>query len=153
MPIILLDTGVLLRLFDAKDSAHSAIRECFRRLRAEAGGPRIAMQNLTEFWNVTTRPAVARGGYGKPPQLAERRVRLLEKNCTVLFPSADSLREWKKIVQSLSVCGVQVHDAHLVAVMRASSVSHIVTLNKSDFGRFTDITAQTPEELISQWPV
>jgi len=53
-------------------------------------------------------------------------------------------REWRKIVVQHSVSGVRVHDARLVAVMRVHAVSHILTLNVADFGRYEGATAIHP---------
>jgi hypothetical protein len=39
------------------------------------------------------------------------------------------------------IAGVQVHDARLAAAMRVHGVSHILTLNLTDFIRFADLIA------------
>jgi hypothetical protein len=46
--------------------------------------------------------------------------------------------------------GVQVHDARIVAWMMTQAIAHLVSLNTSDFLRYVEIAALTPEELISQ---
>ena len=148
----LLDTGILLRLFHRVDPAFPAIHECVRRLQIQPQRPFVAMQNLAEFWNVTTRPISARGGYGASISAAQKRLRLLESLCTVLYPTKRSLADWKELLVNHKVSGVQVHDAHLAAVMRAAGISHIVTLNGADFIRFPDITAISPDELLTQLP-
>lgn len=143
------DTGVLLRLFDRTDPEFPAIRDCMRRLRSESDRPRISMQNLTEFWSVSTRPSSSRGGYGVPIHGVAKRLRFLETLCDVLFPSPQSLREWAQLVVTHNVLGVQVHDAHLVALMRVAGLSTIVTLNKADFARYSGIVAVTPIEVLA----
>ena len=60
----LVDTGVLLRLFNRADPSNGEIRQCLRELRATGHRFAIAVQNIAEFWNVSTRPATSRGGYG-----------------------------------------------------------------------------------------
>jgi predicted nucleic acid-binding protein len=45
------------------------------------------------------------------------------------------------------VMGVQVHDARLAAAMRVHRVSHILTLNVTDFERFSGLTAVHPSSL------
>lgn len=42
------------------------------------------------------------------------------------------------------VSGVQVHDPHLVAVMRIHEVKRILTFNTKDFARFDGIEALHP---------
>ena len=63
MPYVL-DTGVLLRLFDRSDPSHVAIRQAVIRLKVRGERLVTTAQNIAEFWNVSTRPATARGGYG-----------------------------------------------------------------------------------------
>ena len=64
--LYLVDTGVLLRLLNRADPAHHDVRGCFRNLRAAGDQFAVALQNVAEFWNVSTRPSSARGGYGFP---------------------------------------------------------------------------------------
>jgi hypothetical protein len=45
---------------------------------------------------------------------------------------------------TFAVSGVAVHDARLVAAMRAHGVYHILTLNDADFARYPGITAMNP---------
>ena len=62
-----------------------------------------------------------------------------------LLPDNESVyREWRRIVVQYSVSGVQVHDARLAAAMYVHHVDHILTLNVTDFSRFTGLTAMHP---------
>ena len=56
----------------------------------------------------------------------------------------DIFPEWEKIVIQYGVCGVQVHDARLVACMRVHGLSHILTFDTGDFARYAEITAVHP---------
>jgi len=49
-------------------------------------------------------------------------------------------QEWRRIIVQYPVSGVQLHDAHLVAAMRVHGVGHKLTLNVSDFSRYSGIT-------------
>jgi predicted nucleic acid-binding protein len=44
--------------------------------------------------------------------------------------------EWRRLVVAYGVSGAKVHDARLVAGMRANGISHILTLNTMDFTRY-----------------
>lgn len=44
--------------------------------------------------------------------------------------------ELRRIVVTFSVSGVQVHDARLVAAMKSNGLTHILTLNSTDFVRY-----------------
>lgn len=46
-----------------------------------------------------------------------------------------------------SVLGVQVHDARLAAAMYVHRVNHILTLNVSDFSRFSGNHHRLPGQL------
>lgn len=60
----LLDTGVLLRLFDFDYQGRAGVVKAVKRLRRDGVQLVAARQNLAEFWSVMTRPAESRGGYG-----------------------------------------------------------------------------------------
>ena len=61
---ILADSGILLRLFEPTDSRHVAVQAAADTFVAQGHELVAAAQNLAEFWNVCTRPATARGGFG-----------------------------------------------------------------------------------------
>lgn len=81
MPI-LLDTGILLRVPNRDDPHHLAVRLAIRVLKAQGEQTVTTLQNVSEFWNVCTRPASARGGLGLDSGQAEKRLRLLERFLT-----------------------------------------------------------------------
>jgi predicted nucleic acid-binding protein len=145
----LIDTGVLLRFLNRGDPQHGVIRAAVRSLRNNGAGLNIAPQNVAEFWNVCTRPASARGGYGLTVAQTARRVRVLERVFLLLPESPDTYEHWKQLVESRSVLGVQVHDARLAALMMVSGVTHLLTLNGSDFKRYTEIEAVSPADWLA----
>lgn len=54
----LLDSGVLLRMFDASDPHRPEILASLKLMFRLKYRPAIATQNAVEFWNVMTRPAL-----------------------------------------------------------------------------------------------
>ena len=88
-----------------------------------------------------------RGGLGHTPQVTERKAQLIEKNFRLLPESLATHQEWRHLVSTHSVEGVQVHDAMLAAVMIVYGVTHIVTFNRADFKRFGNITALLPSDV------
>ena len=64
MPYVL-DTGVLLRLFDRSDPSHVAIRQAVIRLKVRGERLVTTAQNIAEFWNVSTRRVRIAGGKGR----------------------------------------------------------------------------------------
>jgi predicted nucleic acid-binding protein len=143
---LLIDTGVVLRAFDKSSSEYQTIRQALRTLWSRHDGLVVALQNLAEFWNVSTRPT-DRNGYGLSTERTSKRLSIIEQLCDVLIEDAASLAIWKGLLVSYSVTGVAVHDARLVSVMLANNISTIVTLNAQDFRRYQGITALTPSEV------
>lgn len=142
--LYLVDTGVLLRLFNRKDPNCGAIRNTLWKLRKAGHQFAVSLQNVAEFWNVATRPVEARGGYGLSVADAERRLRVIERICVVLPDSSNLYAVWRGLLTAHSVKGVHVHDTRLVAWMLTQGISHIITLNSPDFARFPGIITISP---------
>ena len=145
----LLDTGILLRLLNREAELHGAIRASVGSLKNQEHECVTSLQNLCEFWNVCTRPTTARGGLGLTFDETHRRLRTIERIVTILPDRAETFVRWKELVLLHKVQGVQVHDARLVALMDVHQVDHLLTLNPSDFSRFTHVTTIVPEDLAS----
>lgn len=145
----LIDTSVLLRLFDANDPENPAIRMALRLLLANGQSLVTRPQNIAEFWCVSTRPSTARGGYGQTLAATQRRVEFIERWGTILPESAATYVLWCALLTTYRIQGVAVHDARLVAMMQSLQISHILTLNKSDFLRYAGLTVLTPAELLA----
>jgi predicted nucleic acid-binding protein len=140
----LLDTNILLRTIQPADPGHMVVRTALRTLRQRGVDRTYLSQNMIELWNVCTRPASARGGFGMSVAEVGRAARLIERLFTLLPDNPDIHKEWRRIVVAHGVQGVQVHDARLVAAMYIHGITHIVTLNASDFRRYPNITAVHP---------
>jgi predicted nucleic acid-binding protein len=146
--LVLVDTGILLRLFEANDPQHGVVRGALRILRARGDTLVIAAQNAAEFWNVCTRPVTARGGLGLSVADADRRLRIVEQLFRVIPDRAAAYQVWRHSLVAHGVQGVQVHDARLVALMQLHGISHVLTLNGSDFARYTGVVPIAPLSLL-----
>jgi predicted nucleic acid-binding protein len=136
--VYLTDTNVLLRFADRPHPLHPTVRAAVRKLRADGHRLRATPQNFVEFWNVATRP-VEKNGFGLVPADTERLLRLVERLFPLLPDSPAVYPEWRRLVISFGVSGVQVHDARLVAAMIVHSMTHILTFNTADFVRYTTV--------------
>lgn len=146
--ICLVDTNVLLRFTDSTDPRHLTAKTAVRKLRRRGYNLKTTPQNFTEFWNVATRPA-QRNGFGLTPETADRVLRTAERIFLLLPDSPAVYPEWRRLVVTFNVSGVQVHDARLVAAMLVHNVKHILTFNTSDFFRYASegISGINPETL------
>jgi predicted nucleic acid-binding protein len=103
-------------------------------------------QNVAQFWNACTRP-VDRNGYGLSPQETNRRARFFEEKLRLLPDSLAVHQEWRRLLVTYSISGVQVHDARLVAAMLLHRVKRILTFNEKDFTRYSEVEALNPRKL------
>lgn len=140
----LLDTGVLARLHQSDDPLYQIVRQALFSLRDDGHVFVTSTQNMTELWNVLTRPVEARGGFGLTIEAAESRLKLLEELARVLREPDSCYTNWKKLVVQHRVSGRSVHDARLVALMKCHRIKHILTLNDADFKRYQGIHAVNP---------
>jgi predicted nucleic acid-binding protein len=144
---ILIDSGILLRDFDRSSQDQKSILRALRISRQRNFILVSSHQNIAEFWNVATRPTDARGGFGLSPVEADRRVSTIEKIGRLLTFNHRCYEQWREIVNRYGVTGVSVHDARLVALTEFYAIAHILTLNPSDFKRYSTITAWTPTDV------
>ncbi len=147
----LIDTGVLLRAFDAQSPHCRPVRQALRKLLDDGEQLTVSVQNVAEFWNVATRP-VEYNGQGLSIERVKRRIAIVERFCEVIAEDTASYEHWKRIVESLGVSGVKVHDARLVSVMLRSGLKRILTLNDGDFRRYVGegLEIVTPETVLEE---
>ena len=135
--LCLVDTNILLRFSDRSHPSYPVIRNAVKKLRQDGYKLQVASQNCVELWNVVTRP-IEKNGFGLTPDDAELKLRRIER-LFPLFPDSHLIySQWRRLVVTYRVSGVQVHDARLVAVMKANGASHILTLNVKDFTRYAN---------------
>ncbi len=133
--VYLVDTNVLLRFADRNHPLHPIIRAAVQKLRLDGHKLQVTSQNCVEFWNVATRP-INKNGFGLTPTEADRLLQLIERLFPLLPDMPTLYSEWRRLVVTFSVSGVQVHDARLVAAMKVNGITHILTFNTADFVRY-----------------
>ncbi len=106
----LIDTNILLRLCDKNNPQHPAIRQALRYLRTQGNDLYICPQNCAEFWNVATRPA-NKNGFGLTTLKTQKLLKLLERLFILIPELPENYQQWKKLIITYNVKGVQVHDA------------------------------------------
>ncbi len=140
------DTNILLRFADRTDAQHAVVLSAVRKLKAGGDKIYIVPQTCVEFWNVCTRPTT-RNGFGFTVPRTNHSLCLVEKIFPLLSDDTRVHQEWRKLVLSFGVSGVQVHDARIVAAMKVRRLENILTLNPNDFKRYTEIKAVRPQDI------
>jgi predicted nucleic acid-binding protein len=150
MPWII-DTNILLRLIEPAHVMHADALAASSALLGAGETVHTLPQNIAEFWNVCTRP-LDKNGLGLSPAQTDAEVTQLEILFPVLPDAAGMYAEWRQLVVKHAVSGVQVHDARIVAAMKAHAITHLMTFNNQDFKRYQNITVMTPADVIKAYP-
>lgn len=145
MPIsaCLIDSNILLRIARHSDPLNQVIDTALSGLARQKTALYYTHQNIAEIWNAMTRP-LSRNGFGLTTHEAQREVRAIESGMTLLPDNEEIYHEWRRLIVQHRISGVQVHDARLAAAMYVHGVTHILTLNGTDFSRFSDLSAVHP---------
>jgi predicted nucleic acid-binding protein len=96
-----------------------------------------------------TDSACDRNGFSLSSEQGDELLRLVERLFPILPDVPAVYPEWRRLINTFKVMGIQVHDARLVAVMKMYGINHIMTLNTVDFKRYAGegIIAVNPVDL------
>jgi predicted nucleic acid-binding protein len=135
---VFIDTNVLVRSIEPSSPMHEpAVRAIASVI--ESGEPVVLTpQIMAEFRNVVTRP-LERNGLGLSPEEARDEIVRMEGFFSLLGETEEVYTEWKRLVMTYKVIGVQVHDARLVAAMKVNGIERLLTFDAQDFLRYKDI--------------
>jgi predicted nucleic acid-binding protein len=141
----LIDTNVLLRLVVPTGAQYSQAIQAVKTLLSRGDELFLAPQVVMEFWSVATRPRDV-NGYGWSTTEAEVEVAKLLAQFPILTETPAVFSQWLRLVGLRGTVGKQVHDAHIVAVLNAHNVAHLLTFNVADFSGY-GINAVSPAEI------
>jgi predicted nucleic acid-binding protein len=130
----LIDTNILARLANVADAQHAVAAQAVMELHRRGEVLHVTPQVLIEFRSTATRPK-AQNGLGLSAVDAEAQAVGFVGVFPLLADTPDCYPAWKALVGALGIIGKQVHDARLVAVCHVHAVTHLLTLNVSDFVR------------------
>jgi len=148
MALILTDTNILLRSADPAHTMHREATDSVDKLRRRGEQPCLVAQNLIEFRAVATRQANV-NGLGMNQTEANGEIARLQSLYPV-FPDVPAMfLEWQRLVSAYVSEGKQNHDARIVAAMIVHGIGAILTFNKADFVRYSEITVFTPQEVLA----
>ncbi|MCW5982192.1 MAG: type II toxin-antitoxin system VapC family toxin [Bryobacteraceae bacterium] len=140
----MLDTNILLYVANAAAPKHAAAKAAVGRLFAGGDHPAVTPQVLFELWSVATRP-VAANGLGWSVAQARAEVEAIRSRFLVLEEPPAVVDLWLDIVARHDLKGKRIHDAHLLATMKANGVTRLLTFNAADFPTESGISILTPE--------
>jgi predicted nucleic acid-binding protein len=149
--LYLIDSNILLRWVQPGGPDYSVVASALEALAEQGAVLCYTSQNFAEFWNACTRPA-DRNGYGLSSAETDRRAQAFESRLHLLPDSLSVHQEWRQLIVAHDVCGVQVHDARLVAAMRVHRVKRILTFNEKDFARYSNVEAIHPRSIATLHP-
>lgn len=145
---VLVDTNVLLRRTQPDHESYFLAIESVALLLEREELVYFTPQNISEFWNVATRPQ-GQNGLGFSVALTAAEVTKIEQALVLLPDSPAAYTEWKRLVIAHGVIGAKVHDARLVASMNVHGIDRILTFNVDDFKRY-DIEVLHPASVVSK---
>jgi predicted nucleic acid-binding protein len=143
MARFLLDTNVLVFLASPSSLWHTTVERAVEGLIRSGGKPVLSPQIVYEFWCVATRPTAA-NGLGWPVADASRAIDGFRREFDVLHDPPQVLDLWLDIVTAHDLKGKRIHDAHLLATMKANGVTRLLTCNAADFPPEAGISILTP---------
>jgi predicted nucleic acid-binding protein len=143
----LLDTNILLRSRDITSPDFHLIDKTIKYLISNNHQCFITSQVIIEFWVVATRP-VNVNGLGWTVAQTTQAVQMLINQFDLLEETPDVFSIWFNLVTTYNISGKRTHDIHILAVMLAHNISHILTLNPKDFIAVPEITIIHPQDFI-----
>jgi predicted nucleic acid-binding protein len=142
--VYLLDSNILIYSLSSLSPFYEATLATLARLGESGSILCIAPQSIYEFWVMATRPSI-NGGLGLNPAEARGEIEEFLERFQLLD---DSFLTWSDIINlavAEDVIGRRIHDARIVAVMRAHGLTDVLSFD-SDLDFFSGIHRIVPSE-------
>lgn len=127
---------------------HAAATQATTTLIRQGEIVHIIPQNLYEFWSVATRE-IKYNGLGLSVSEAQTELAKLRSLFSFLPDTPAICSQWERLIVQYTVMGRDSHDTRIVAAMNVHGVTHLLTFNKDDFKRYTNIVAVSPGEVVA----
>lgn len=148
---VLVDTNLLIRIAEPDHPNNSIAAAAVNWFLARGEIAHLLPQNAYEFWVVATRP-VANNGLGMNTGTAAAKLEGLLRTLILLPDLPEIFPRWQRLVRDNDCKGKMAHDVRLVAGMMVHRVPRILTFNKQDFVRFSQIQVVAPDDVLLQKP-
>jgi len=134
---LFIDTNILIYANVATAPLHKQALTAIREAHQAGRSLWISRQVLREFIAARTRPQT----FAQPsaPKVVIERVRYLEDRFQVADDTAAVTGQLIKLIGDFQIGGKQVHDANIVASMKAYGIPSLLTHNTKDFERFGEV--------------
>lgn len=145
--IYLIDSSVCLRTIELTDPLRTTTLDHLSRAVNQGDTLIVVAQVVAECWGVLTRPQ-ANNGFGLNPMEAKVEV---DKLLAFFQPESDPhslIFKLSSFAELHQVSGRQIHDARMALTCELLGLDGIVTYNKPDFARYSQIRALEPAELL-----
>ncbi|AKV65457.1 MULTISPECIES: type II toxin-antitoxin system VapC family toxin [Microcystis] len=144
----LFDTNILLRLSDRISANYALARDATYILIEQGHKCCLTSQIIIEFWVVATRPTEV-NGLGWTPERTKNQINQFLTRFTVLEETPEIFPLWFQLVTDYNIKGKRTHDIRLLAVMKAHSITHLLTFNPDDFVPLPNIIILQPQDLLN----
>ncbi len=131
------DTNVLLRAMTPKLPLHLESEALIQRMWATNCDLWVSRQVIREYIVQATHPNLL-SPQGAIDQVL-RQLKLIASLFRVADDTADVTAHLLKLLETYPTRGKLIHDANIVATMRAQGIDTLLTLNTDDFKRFADV--------------
>ncbi|MDD5308235.1 MAG: PIN domain-containing protein [Deltaproteobacteria bacterium] len=134
---VFVDTNVLVYASVASAPHHGIAREHLERLSGGGSDLWISRQVVREYLATLTRDQL----FSKPQSLDAilPDVAAFEGGFGIADENADTMLRLLEIIRQTPVGGKQIHDANIVATMLVNDIRRLLTFNRGDFERFSNL--------------
>jgi predicted nucleic acid-binding protein len=139
---LLPDTNIWVFATTATAPDHQLALDTLAAVRAAGVRLWTSHQILREYYRSMTRPQ--RFAAAVPESQAVANVWRIARQCRPALDRPDVLAELMRLAVAVPVNGKQIHDANIVATMRAYGIPNLLTHNVKDFTRFAGLVTVVP---------
>lgn len=144
MKSILIDSNVLIHLYDTNSDPHKYIAPSLLYLYKNGYRLTIFPQNIVEFWSVATRD---KRGLNWTVKRTYMEIKALQDLFYLQMEPEGWFKSWlSRVVKNESVSR-KAYDARLVTMMVHYGIGQVLTSDRRDFSAHTDIGVLSPKEI------
>jgi len=149
LPLLIVDTNVLLSATDTSRHSHTAAVAFLNNSQHNLG---ITPQIVREYLVVATRP-VSVNGLGLSTVDALSNISEISNHVDIFTENRATANKLLDILSRFETLGKQIHDANIVAVALTYGAEAIITDNTADFTKFNSLIEIRPLTYARHRPV